>query len=384
MRFVMFYHSIVSDWNHGNAHFLRGVVSELLARGHDVHVYEPRSGWSLQNLCQDQGSEPVREFKSVYPQLQPRFYDLETLDLDAALEDADVVIVHEWNERELVRRIGRHRGRTGGYRLLFHDTHHRCVTDEANMASYDLSHYDGVLVFGEMIREVYLTKGWAQHVWTWHEAAHLCLFHPISVPGHDGDLVWIGNWGDEERTRDLGEFLLDPVRELGLQARVHGVRYPASGVAALESAGIDYRGWIPNHRVPETFARFRVTVHIPRRPYREILHGIPTIRVFEALACGIPLVCAAWNDIENLFSPGRDYLVARNGREMQRHLRAILSDADLARELTAHGRRTILARHTCAHRVDELLSICRALDRGTATEDTQVARATLSPLAAPK
>ena len=50
MRIVGFYHSLVSDWNHGNAHFLRGVVRELLARGHDVRIYEPADGWSRENL----------------------------------------------------------------------------------------------------------------------------------------------------------------------------------------------------------------------------------------------------------------------------------------------------------------------------------------------
>jgi len=46
MRVVMFCHSLVSDWNHGNAHFLRGVCAELIARGHSVGVYEPRDAWS--------------------------------------------------------------------------------------------------------------------------------------------------------------------------------------------------------------------------------------------------------------------------------------------------------------------------------------------------
>ena len=46
MRLVFFVHSLVSDWNHGNAHFLRGVVRELIARGHDVRVYEPEDAWS--------------------------------------------------------------------------------------------------------------------------------------------------------------------------------------------------------------------------------------------------------------------------------------------------------------------------------------------------
>jgi spore maturation protein CgeB len=41
MKVVLFYHSVLSDWNHGNAHFLRGIASELVERGHQVVVYEP-------------------------------------------------------------------------------------------------------------------------------------------------------------------------------------------------------------------------------------------------------------------------------------------------------------------------------------------------------
>ncbi len=89
----------------------------------------------------------------------------------------------------------------------------------------------------------------------------------------------------------------------------------------------------------------------------EVLPGIPTIRVFEALACGIPLVCSPWDDAEGLFTPGQDFLIARDGPEMQRHLRTLLTDAAQARALAEHGLRTICARHTCAHRVDELLGI---------------------------
>ena len=57
MRVVLFVHSLVSDWNHGNAHFLRGVVAELDARGHDVRVLEPHDGWSRANLVADHGDE---------------------------------------------------------------------------------------------------------------------------------------------------------------------------------------------------------------------------------------------------------------------------------------------------------------------------------------
>ncbi|MFX9521798.1 glycosyltransferase, partial [Acinetobacter baumannii] len=80
--------------------------------------------------------------------------------------------------------------------------------------------------------------------------------------------------------------------------------------------GVAYKGWLPNARAPEIFARHRVTVHVPRRFYVDMLPGIPTIRVFEALACGIPLVSAPWSDAEGLFRPGRDFLFARDGLEV--------------------------------------------------------------------
>src|SRR6185437_607383 len=172
-----------------------------------------------------------------------------------------------------------------------------------------------------------------------------------------GDLVWIGNWGDDERSLELEEMLVEPVRALGLSARVHGVRYPAGAKATLATAGIELAGWLPNFHAPTVFARYGVTVHVPRRPYVEMLPGIPTIRPFEALACGIPLVSAPWRDLEGLFEPGRDYLVADDGDEMRRRLRAVLASPDLATDLAEHGRETILARHTCAHRVDELMTI---------------------------
>jgi spore maturation protein CgeB len=360
-RVVLFVHSLRSDWNHGNAHFLRGVVTELLARGLAVTVLEPRDAWSVANLVAERGADAVESYRSAYPALRSELYDPADVDLDATLDGADLVLVHEWNTPELVRAVGEHRARGGAYRLLFHDTHHRAATDRAAMAAYDLRHYDGVLAFGAVVRDIYLREGWTPRAWTWHEAADVRVFRPLPGRPRDGDLVWVGNWGDDERTAELGEFLVEPVRALGLRARVHGVRYPAEARQALADAGIDYAGWLPNYEAPELFARYAVTVHVPRRPYARALPGIPTIRVFEALACGIPLVSAPWDDAEGLFTPGADYLVARDGAAMRGHLRDVLADAELAHALADHGRRTILARHSCAHRVDELFAIAAEL-----------------------
>lgn len=360
MKFALFYHSLISDWNHGNAHFLRGVVSELIARRHDVRVFEPANAWSVQNLVADHGESAIAAFHAAFPGLESRRYD-HTLDLDEALDGVDVVIVHEWNDHGLVKRIGEHRARHRRYKLLFHDTHHRSVTAPHEMAAYDLRNYDGVLAFGEVIRDIYQSHGWAERAWTWHEAADIRVFNPQPATGRDGAVVWIGNWGDEERTAELYAMLIEPVAALGLSANVYGVRYPEEAKRALAAAGIHYAGWLPNYHVPAVFARHRVTVHVPRRPYVDALPGIPTIRPFEALACGIPLISAPWRDTERLFTEGEDYLVARDSDEMQRQLRAVLADADLATALARNGRATVLARHTCAHRVDELLAILEEL-----------------------
>ena len=365
MRVVIFCHSLVSDWNHGNAHFLRGVTRELLARGHDVEVWESRDAWSRRSLLEECGERALAAFRAAFPELRPRVYAMDELDVDAAVEGADLVLVHEWNDPWLVAAIGAVRRRAGRFRLLFHDTHHRAVTAPAEMARFDLSAYDGVLAFGSVIRDLYLGRGWAERAWTWHEAADTRLFHPRPAEP-EADLVWVGNWGDDERTAELHEFLLRPARKLRLRGTVHGVRYPEPARRAVERAGLRYGGWTPNHDVPALFAAHRVTVHVPRRPYVEALPGIPTIRPFEALASGIPLVCSPWEDAEGLFRPGEDYLVARDGREMREHLRAILADEELARSLAASGLETVRARHTCAHRVDELLRIYAELEQRAA------------------
>src|SRR5690606_33948341 len=132
-------------------------------------------------------------------------------------------------------------------------------------------------------------RGWAARAWTWHEAADTRHFKPLAGVPPQGDLVWVGNWGDEERSRELREFLVEPVAAMQLYAAVHGVRYPRAALQALAAAGIDSGGWQRIHRVPEVCAGYRATVHVPRRPYVRALPGVPTIRVFEALACGIPL-----------------------------------------------------------------------------------------------
>jgi spore maturation protein CgeB len=375
MRFVFYTHSLISDWNHGNAHFLRGVMRELITRGHDAVALEPADGWSRANLVAFHGPAAAARFARDFPELTSTVYD-GAFDHAAALDGADVVVVHEWSEPELVAEIGRLRRSGGAFTLLFHDTHHRAVSDRAAIIALALQDYDGVLAFGASLRAHYVAAGWGARAFTWHEAADTRLFRPLPDVAKTADLAWIGNWGDGERSAELAEFLVEPVRRLGLAATVRGVRYPPEALALLADAGIAYGGWIANADAPRLFAQHRVTVHVPRRPYVTALPGIPTIRVFEALACGIPLVSAPWEDAEGLFVPGDDFLVAADGTEMAALLREVLADADLAASLAASGLARIRARHTCAHRVDELLAMVAGLSGAGAAPPPSTAELT--------
>jgi spore maturation protein CgeB len=356
MKFVLYAQSVVSDWNNGNAHFLRGILSDLHRRGHAIKVLEPEDGWSRTNLIANHGTAPLARFAVTFPHLPVTTYGLD-FDHEAAVDGANVVIVHEWTPPDLVARIGRLRQTVGHFALLFHDTHHRGVSESASIEQLSLQDYDAVLAFGETLRRRYERLGWGRRVFTWHEAADTSVFRPQLPSGALKDLVWIGNWGDGERAEELHDYLIEPARQARLDGTVHGVRYPPEALDRLASTDLAYKGWLPNAEAPASFAQHRMTIHVPRRPYVEALPGIPTIRVFEALACGIPLVSAPWRDEEGLFRPGQDFLAARNTAEMTRHLTAIRHDQDLAQALVASGLHRIRERHTCAHRVDELLAI---------------------------
>lgn len=363
MKIVYFTHSLQSCWNHGNAHFLRGVLRELVALGHEVCAYEPQGSWSLVNLLSERGPKGLDAYQSAYPELEARSVAPDE-DLDLLLDGAELVVVHEWNEPALIAAVGARRSAGGRFTLLFHDTHHRAVSDRDAIRTFDLSGYDGILAFGETLSEVYRKWGWGTRVWTWHEAADTRHFHPPAEEKPRAGCVWIGNWGDGERTAEIEDYLLRPLAGLSVPLDIFGVRYPSEAKACLARYGATYRGWLPNAAVPEAFARASFTVHVPRRFYASLLPGIPTIRVFEALACGLPLVSAPWEDRERLFRPGTDFLLARDPAEMAKHLDLVARDDAARATLARAGLETIRGRHTCAHRAEELLAIVRSLVGG--------------------
>ena len=357
-RFALFYQSVISDWNHGNAHFLRGLMRALQARGHTTVCYEQVDNWSLSNLLQINPSA-IEDFSGDFPDLRFERYALDerlATWMRERLEDADVALVHEWNDPSVIRLVGQSAAELG-VRAYFHDTHYRVVLDQTYRESLDLERYAGILAYSPSVAERYRALGYPE-VHVLHEAADTTVFAPQPVP-RTTDVVFVGNYGDGDRSGELEDYVFEPRRTLPhLSYAVYGVRYPDEVVARLNNGlDISYRGWLPNTRVPAVYSSAGVVLHVPRRQYVELLPGTPTIRVFEALASGACLISLPWDDSDHLFTVGRDFAVAHSPHEM-RDLIAWLCDDEAARAaFGARGRNTILERHTCGHRADELLQV---------------------------
>jgi spore maturation protein CgeB len=356
-----FAHSLRSDWNNGNAHFLRGLLRNLGHLGHDVVIFEPVDGWSIKNLrSESTGAHSLQQFSDIYPDLSVHPYDSNDVPkLECwreLLHKVDVVIVHEWNPPALAQALLQLRDEMS-FRLVFHDTHHRASSSPEQIRLLGIDRFDAVLAFGEALATIYREQFNIQQVWTLHEAADTTVFKPLPRLRKENEFVWIGNWGDDERSAEIKQFLLCPARELNdCRFTVYGVRYPDDGLMALRDAGVHYGGYLPNLCAPAAYATARLTVHIPRQQYATAMKGIPTIRVFEALACGIPLISAPWQDSEHLFREG-DFLTARNSAEMRRAMEYLLSDPEAAKAQAMRGLETVLAHHTCGHRAQQLTTI---------------------------
>lgn len=362
-RFAFFYHSVISDWNHGNAHFLRGLMRALQGSGHSAVCHEQTDNWSLTNLLRTR-PRAIANFQARFPDLRYSRYSLDE-GLDARLRDAvtaaDVLLVHEWNEPAVIRRLGE-LGRQLGVRTLFHDTHYRVVQDAAFRQQIGLDQFDDIVAFSPSIAQRYLDLGFPPgRVHVLHEAADITVFGPRPV-AKSTDVVFVGNYGDGDRSDEIEQFIFGPRTELPeLSYAIYGVRYPKSVVSWMRNGlAVDFRGWVANTDVPEVYSAAKVVLHVPRRQYVDLLPGTPTIRVFEALASGACLVSLPWPDTDGLFRTGTDYRVVRTPSEMRETVRWLANDSSARESFGHHGRESILARHTCGHRAEELLRIVEA------------------------
>jgi spore maturation protein CgeB len=343
-RIVILGLSITSSWGNGHAVTYRGLVRELAARGHDVLFLERDVPWYA----------PHRDLPRP-PHGRTRLYrDLPELRARHAgdVREADLVIVGSYVPEGV--EVGRWvtdtaRGCTAFYDIDTPVTLAKLARgDEEYLSPELIPRYNLYLSFtgGPTLERLERDYG-APMARALYCSVDPTLYRPLQVR-RQYDLGYMGTYSPD-RQPGLERLLLDPARSWP-QGRfaVAGPQYPASLDWPTNVRRIE-------HLAPDRHAGFygaqRFTLNLTRADMTAAGWS-PSIRLFEAAACGTPIVSDAWPGLETILTPGREILLARNSAEVLEYVRG-LSEGE--RTLIAdRARRRVLAEHTAAHRAAEL------------------------------
>jgi spore maturation protein CgeB len=351
LRIVFIGLSITSAWGNGHATTYRGLVRELAKRGHSVLFLERDVPYYAQN--RDLPSPPfgsTRLYASL-AELQDVFED------DIAKADAvvvgsyvpDGIAVGEWV-------LETARGVRAFYDIDTPITLESLARGTPTYISLEqIPRYDLYMSFtvGPIL----------DHIRT---VLHAARVEPLCCSADEEgyfpepcvkryDLGYLGTYSDD-RQPVLEQLLLEPARRWqGGHFVIAGSQYPSGLVLP---PNVERREHVapPEHRSFYNAQEF--TLNITRRAMREAGFS-PSIRLFEAGACGVPIISDRWPGLESFFVPGRELFVADSSQDVLDILQ--LTSGEERRLVGQRGRARVLAEHTSGHRAEALQGYVREL-----------------------
>ncbi len=355
LRIVILGLSITSSWGNGHATTYRSLVRALSQRGHDVLFLERDTPWYRANRdAIDLPPGSVHLYHSI-EELRGRWRN--------ALADADLVIIGSYVPEGIG--VGALVQSIGSGIVAFYDIDTPVTL--ASLAKGDCSYVNPELVAGF---DLYLsfTGGRALQVLERRYGARAArvLYCSVDPDRHKPtaaqpvwDMGYLGTYS-ADRQPAVEELLCGSARRRPKELfAVAGPLYPSeiswpSNVERIEHVGPNRHGWF--------YSRQRFTLNITRADMIRMGYS-PSVRLFEAAACGVPIISDWWPGLETIFVPGKHILVARSSEEVLSYLRE-LPDRE-RRQLAIRAREHVLARHTADHRaialedyVEELLGRC--------------------------
>ncbi|MDO9712343.1 CgeB family protein [Paracraurococcus lichenis] len=349
LRLVVLGLSLSSAWGNGHATTYRALLKAFAARGHRVLFLERDVPWyaSQRDLASPDYCELV-----LYRDLD----DLRRWQDDIAAADAVVLgsyVPQGVAVGDLVQRIAR--GATAFYDIDTPVTLAKLARDdEEYIAARQVPQFDLYLSFtgGPTLRRLEREYG-APAARVLHCSVDPAVYQPLGGPRR-WDLSYLGTYSDDRQPM-LEALLLEPARRAPqLRFVVAGAQYPA---------GIDWPANVERleHVAPADHPAFytasRFTLNVTRQDMVQAGHS-PSVRLFEAGACGTPVISDTWDGIEALFRPGEEILLATRPGQV---LDILLGTAEPARDrLAAAFRQRVLGAHTAAHRAAELEGHLRA------------------------
>ncbi len=347
MKLVFLGLSITSSWGNGHATTYRGLVRELTRRGHDVLFLERDQPWYA-----DHRDLPRPPYGATYlygslDELRDRF--------GSEVRAADGVIVGSYVPEGIA--VGEWVTRHAGGHTAFYDidtpvTLARLAAGGCDYLSVELiPRYGMYLSFTGGLTLARLEEEHGSP-----EALPLyCSVDPETYyPSLDAPERWVlgylGTYSDD-RQPALERLLLEPAANLPeSRFAVAGPQYPATVRWPGNVERIEHLA-PPGHR--EFYCAQRFTLNVTRADMARAGWS-PSVRLFEAAACGTPIISDPWEGMEEFLRPGEEILVAHSVQDTLDILREL--DADDAREVGRRARERVLAAHTAAHRAAELES----------------------------
>jgi spore maturation protein CgeB len=336
--------SITSSWGNGHATTYRALARQLAARGHTVTFLERDAPWYAQN--RDLPS-PAFAVTSVYRSLselrRQHASRIRTADLVIVGSYVpDGIAIGEWV-------TGTARGVTAFYDIDTPVTLAALRNGGSSYISKELiPRYDLYLSFtgGPTLQRLEREFG-ARMARPFYCSVDVEAYFPEPREPH-WDIGYLGTYSDD-RQPTLTELMLTPARRLGANRFVvAGAQYPTDLSWPDNVRRITH---LPPHQHRAFYNAQRYTLNITRRDM--IRAGwSPSVRLFEAAACGTPIISDYWDGLEDFFEPGREILVARRAGDVAAYLHDLTDEERL--EIGARARMRVLARHTARHRVDDL------------------------------
>jgi len=343
MRIVFCGLSITSSWGNGHATNYRALVRELTARGHDVLFLERDMPWYAQ---QRDLPEPPWGRTALYGSVE------ELEQHAAAIEAADLVVVGSYvpagvavAERVLEWSAGA---------VAFYDIDTPVTLGKLRSGDHEylspglVGRFDLYLSFtgGPTLRVLEEELGARRAL------AFYCLVDPDAYRplqrAPQWDLGYLGTYSDD-RQPSLERLLIEPARLLGEREFVvagpqypDGIEWPGNVERIDHVAPVDHPGF---------YAAQRFTLNVTRAQMRKAGWS-PSVRLFEAAACAVPVISDRWPGLEEIFVPGEEILVADSPADVVRYLDETGEDKRLA--LGERARARVLAEHTAERRCEQL------------------------------
>jgi spore maturation protein CgeB len=341
---VIFGLSITSAWGNGHATTYRALAHALANRGHRVRFFERDAKWyaahrDLPNptYCQVRLYSSIAELEELFLQQIP----------------ADLVILGSFvPQGSLLAEwlLPRAAGLTAFYDIDTPATVAKLERGDCDYLTAALvPRFDLYFSFagGPILQRLYREFG-AVRPRPLYCSVEPREYYPLPGAPKRYDMGYLGTYS-RDRQPALERLLIEPARQWAAGSFcVAGAQYPdgvqwPANVARTE------------HLAPSQHRRFynsqRLTLNITRADM--IANGYsPSVRLFEAAACGVPILSDEWRGLENFFIPGREILVARTTEEVSRYLRHL--DDKYLQQIGAAARARMLAAHTAEHRAREL------------------------------